>query len=57
MALAAPFRRISVETFSPKMEFNALITRDFPAPVSPVNTLKPGENEISSSSIRAKFFM
>ena len=54
-AFCSPVRIISREARSPKMAEIASMTMDFPAPVSPVRTLKPLSKAISACSITAIF--
>ena len=55
-ALSAPFRSISLSNFPPRARFTLPISRDFPAPVSPVRIFSPLPNSTSVSSISARFF-
>ena len=55
-ALSAPFRSISRSNFPPRARFTLPISRDLPAPVSPVRIFRPLPNSTSVSSIRARFF-
>ena len=54
-ALSSPLRTSSEFALSPSKRSIESIIRDLPAPVSPVSTVKPSLNEISASSIMAKF--
>ena len=56
-AFDAPFRTTSRVVLYPKTAPIASMMIDFPAPVSPVNTLKPYPNSMSQLSITAIFSM
>ena len=56
-AFSRPGRIRSVAMRSPRMKSSARRIKDFPAPDSPVSTLRPGWNSSSTSSMRARFLM
>ena len=56
-AISEPDLIIEAEVLSPSEKLSASIIIDFPAPVSPVITVKPGLNDISILSIIAKFLI
>ena len=56
-AFSSPVRMISLEVRSPSTALMALIRIVFPAPVSPVKTLRPPVKSIAASLITAIFFM
>ena len=53
----APERTMPTSERSPSSKPSASTMIDFPAPVSPVSTLKPGDSSISSCSMVAKLVM
>ena len=56
-ALLAPWRINPCEPLPPDSSWTASMTIDFPAPVSPVKTVKPSSNVTSKFSMIAKFLI
>ena len=54
-ARSAPWRTRSVSPRAPTNRDRASTSRDLPAPVSPVSTVKPGDQSRDRSSTRARF--